>query len=54
MGKGKGAIAYWAAFIKKYSVLIELSGISAQIAHKALQSAAIKLPFKTQIITQKR
>jgi large subunit ribosomal protein L16 len=54
MGKGKGAVAYWAAFIKKYSILIELSGISAQIAQKALQNAAIKLPFKTQIVIQKR
>lgn len=54
MGKGKGTVAYWAAFVKKYSILIELSGISTQIAYKALQNAAVKLPFKTQVIKQKR
>lgn len=54
MGKGKGAYAYWSTFIKKYSIPIELTGVSTQIAYKALQSAAIKLPFRTKIILQKR
>jgi len=54
MGKGKGSIKYWGAFVKQYSILIELSGISVQTGYKALSNAADKLPFKTFIVYQKR
>jgi large subunit ribosomal protein L16 len=54
MGKGKGSVSYWATFVKKYSIPFELTGVSNQIAYKALESASVKLPFKTQIIIQKR
>ena len=54
MGKGKGNIKYWGAFVKQNSILFELSGISSQLGYKALSSAADKLSFKTFIVYQKR
>ena len=52
MGKGKGTISYWASFVKKSTIILELTGISKAIALKALKMAATKLPIKTIIIYQ--
>ena len=50
MGSGKGAVEYWVAIVKPGTVLFELSGITSEMAKKALKLAAYKLPIKTKII----
>ena len=50
MGKGKGAVEYWAAVVKPGRVLFEISGVSYDIAKEALRLAAQKLPVKTKFI----
>ena len=50
MGKGKGAVEYWAAVVKPGRVLFEVSGVSLDIAKEALRLAAQKLPVKTRFV----
>lgn len=51
MGKGKGAVEYWAAVVKPGRILFEVAGVPADVAKEALRLAAQKLPVKTKFIT---
>ncbi len=50
MGKGKGAVEYWAAVVKPGRVLFELGGVPEPVAKEALRLAAQKLPVRTKYI----
>ena len=50
MGKGKGAVDYWAARIKPGRVMFEIDGVSEEIAREALRLGAAKLSVKTRFI----
>jgi large subunit ribosomal protein L16 len=50
MGKGKGSPELWVASVKPGRVLYEMEGVEEEIALKALQLAAAKLPVKVKII----
>lgn len=50
MGKGKGAVEYWAAVVKPGRILFEVSGVPLATAQEALRLAAQKLPVKTKFI----
>ncbi len=51
MGKGKGAVEYWAAVIKPGRVMFEIGGgLPEDIAKEALRLAQYKLPIRTKII----
>ena len=50
MGKGKGAVEYWAAVVKPGRMLFEVGGVPIEIAREALRLAAQKLPVKTKFI----
>ena len=50
MGKGKGAVEYWAAVVKPGRVLFEVGGVPLDVAKEALRLAAQKLPVKTKFI----
>jgi large subunit ribosomal protein L16 len=52
MGKGKGSVEYWVAKVGPGTILFEISGVSMKVAKKALESAAEKLPVKTQFVTK--
>ena len=52
MGKGKGAVDFWAAKIKEGQILFEISGVPASIALQALNSGSKKLCVKTKIISR--
>ncbi len=49
MGKGKGAPEFWAAVVKPGVILFEVGGIDVELAARALELAASKLPIKTKI-----
>jgi large subunit ribosomal protein L16 len=49
MGKGKGAIDYWACRVKPGRIMFELDGVKPEIAIEALTLASAKLPVKTKI-----
>ena len=50
MGKGKGAVEYWAAVVKPGRLLFEVGGMPEDVAREALTRAKYKLSVKTKII----
>ena len=50
MGKGKGAVEYWAAVVRPGRILFEVGGVPLDVAKEALRLAAQKLPVKTKFI----
>lgn len=52
MGKGKGAVDYWAARVAPGRIMFEVDGVSDEVAREALRLGAAKLPVKTRIVTR--
>jgi large subunit ribosomal protein L16 len=53
MGKGKGSVEYWAAVVKPGRILFEVGGgVAEDVARRALQLAAYKLPIRTKIVSR--
>ena len=50
MGKGKGAIDYWASSVRPGQIIIEISGISLILGKDVLLKASRKLPIRTKIV----
>ena len=50
MGKGKGAPEDWVAVVKPGRMIIELEGVSHNIARDAMRLAAAKLSIKTRFV----
>ena len=50
MGKGKGAVEYWAAVVKPGRDMFEIGGVPLATAKEALRLAAQKLPVRTKFI----
>jgi large subunit ribosomal protein L16 len=53
MGKGKGAPESWVAKVKPGTILYEITGVSEELAIKALTLAGNKLPFSTKVVTKR-
>ena len=52
MGAGKGNPEFWVAVVRPGRVLFELSGVAPDVAKRALQLAASKLPIGTKVVTR--
>jgi large subunit ribosomal protein L16 len=52
MGAGKGNPEFWVAVVRPGRILFELSGVEPDVAKRALQLAASKLPIRTKLITR--
>jgi large subunit ribosomal protein L16 len=50
MGKGKGAVEYYAAVVKPGRMMFEVSGVTMETAKEALRLAAQKLPVRTKFV----
>ena len=50
MGKGKGAVDHWVAVVKPGRIVLELGGVSEDMAREAMRLAAHKLPIKCQFV----
>ena len=50
MGKGKGAVDYWAARVKPGRIMFEIDGVNEETARAALALGAAKLSVKTRFI----
>lgn len=48
MGKGKGSVDHFVAKIQSGRMLFEMDGVSRDVAKRAMQLAAYKLPVKTK------
>lgn len=53
MGKGKGNIDHYVAFIRKGQILYEISVSNKETALKALNIGSSKIPMKTKLIYYK-
>lgn len=53
MGKGKGAVEFWAAVVKPGRIMFELEGVPMEIAKEALRLAAQKLPVRTKFVVRR-
>lgn len=51
-GKGKGNVEYWVAQIQPGRILYEMEGVDEEVARRAFELAAAKLPFSTTIVTR--
>jgi large subunit ribosomal protein L16 len=52
MGKGKGNPEGWVAVVKPGRMMFELEGVESEVALRALQLAAAKLPVRCKIIVR--
>ena len=52
MGKGKGAVDYWAARVAPGRIMFEVDGVPDDVAREALRLGAAKLPVRTRIVTR--
>jgi large subunit ribosomal protein L16 len=52
MGAGKGNPEFWVAVVRPGRVLFELSGVEPDVAKRALELAASKLPIGTKIVSR--
>ncbi len=51
MGKGKGAVEYWAAVVRPGRIMFEIGGgLPEEVAKEALRLAQYKLPIRTKIV----
>lgn len=54
MGSGKGDVDRYVAVIKPGRIILEIAGVTDDVALDALKKAAAKLPFKTKIIVKEQ
>ena len=52
MGKGKGAVDFWAARVHPGRIMFEIDGVPDDVAREALRLGAAKLPIKTRVVTR--
>ena len=52
MGKGKGNPEQWVAVVKPGRMMFEMEGVSEEIAKRAMELAAAKLPIKCRFINR--
>lgn len=50
MGKGKGAVEYWVAQVQPGRMLYEMEGVTEEVARRALELGAAKLPVQTVFV----
>ncbi len=52
MGKGKGAVEFWAAVVKPGRIMIEVGGTDEATSKQALRLAKYKFSIKTRIVSR--
>ena len=51
-GKGKGTPEFWVCRVKPGRIMFELDGVPIEVARRALELAAAKLPLRTKFVTR--
>ena len=52
MGSGKGAPEYWVVRVKPGRIMFEVDGVPRELAARAFELAAAKLPIKTRFVAR--
>jgi large subunit ribosomal protein L16 len=51
-GKGKGSVDQWVALVRPGRIMYEIKGVEPEVAKRALELAASKLPLKTKLLVR--
>ena len=51
-GKGKGNPEYWVAKVKPGRIMFEVDGVTREVAERAFELAAAKLPVRTKLVAR--
>jgi large subunit ribosomal protein L16 len=51
-GKGKGSVEFWACRVKPGRIMFEVDGVDEEVARRAFELAAAKLPIKTRFVAR--
>jgi large subunit ribosomal protein L16 len=51
-GKGKGTPEFWCVRVKPGRIMFEMDGVPLDVAKRAMELAAAKLPVKTRFVTR--
>jgi large subunit ribosomal protein L16 len=51
-GKGKGSPEFWVCRVKPGRIMFEMDGVPMDVAKRAMELAAAKLPVKTKFVTR--
>jgi large subunit ribosomal protein L16 len=54
MGSGKGSPEFWVTRIYPGKIMFELDGVPAELALRAFELAAAKLPIKTRVVSREQ
>ena len=52
MGSGKGTPEYWVCRVHPGRIMFEIDGVPTELAKRAFELAAAKLPIKTRFVTR--
>lgn len=52
-GSGKGDVDYWTACVKPGTILFELDGVTEEVAKRAFNRVAHKLPVKVRLVRRR-
>ena len=52
MGSGKGAPEFWVCRVHPGRIMFEIDGVPTELARRAFELAAAKLPIKTKLVTR--
>src|SRR6202161_2425934 len=52
MGKGKGAVEYWAARVAPGRIMFEIDGVPDDVGREEIRRGPAKLPIRTRIVTR--
>ena len=51
-GKGKGTPEFWVCRVKAGRIMFEIDGVTRDVAERAFELAAAKLPLKTRFVSR--
>jgi len=52
MGKGKGAVDHYVARVKRWTIMMEISWVSEEVAKEAIKQAGYKFPVKVKMVAK--
>jgi len=52
MGKGKGWVDHYVARVKRWTIIMEISWVSEEVAKEAIKQAGYKFPIKVKMVAK--
>ena len=52
MGKGKGWVDHYVARVKRWTIMMEISWVSEEVAKEAIKQAGYKFPVKVKMVAR--